>query len=718
MVGSVPSPTFSSPLRLGIDIGGTFTDLVLIDAAGRVATRKAPSTPDDYSRAILEAAAALLAELGLEPGGVREIVHGTTVATNAILERQGARTGLITTRGFRDSLEIGRLRYPRLYDWTWIKPPPLVERRWRLEVVERLDPRGEVIVPLDEESVRQAIGRLLSEGINALAVSLLHSYADPAHEQRVGQIAADLAPELPVTLSSSVLPEVGEYERTSTTVINAYLQPVVGRYLANLEDGLRGCGLRAPVLVMQSNGGVMSARAASAYPMHIVESGPAAGVIAAQEVARRLDLPNVLTLDMGGTTAKASIVEQGQLHQAAQYEVGAGLNVEQRLNRGAGYVLRVPAVDIAEVGAGGGSLVWLDPAGALHVGPRSAGSVPGPVCYRAGGEEPTLTDANLLLGYLHPEALLGGALPIDRAYAREVFEAKVARPLGLETLEAAFGVHRIGVANMVRVVKAVSSERGRDPRAFALIAFGGNGPVHAALVARELGLRRVVVPPAPGLFSAFGLLSADLAHHFSRSIIRQTDELTLDELRQAFAGLEAQALAALAAEGHGAEAVQVSRSLDLRYAGQSFELRLSLGDRPIDAELLAELPSLFGAEHERTYGHQAPGDPVELVNLRLVAQAPGGRWSLAAAEVGPPGGPEATGPAERRRPAYFGPEQGLLETPLLTRQQVGSEPLAGPLIVEEYDATTIVPPGCTVQRDRYDNLVIEIDQPARGSASR
>ncbi|MGH2460208.1 MAG: hydantoinase/oxoprolinase N-terminal domain-containing protein, partial [Chloroflexota bacterium] len=360
----------AGPYRVGVDIGGTFTDLVIVGVAGPIATRKIPSTPDDYRQAILDGLTALLDELAIDPMTVREILHGTTIATNAILEHRGAPTGLLTTRGFRDTLEIGRLRYPRLYDLSWRKPTPLVERRWRLEVSERLDRHGQVVEPLDEATARDAIRFLLGEGVASLAVSLLHSYANPAHERRLAEIVAELAPDVPLSLSSEILPEIGEYERTSTTVVNAYLRPVIGRYLSRLDDGLAKVGITAPVLVMQSNGGVMSARAAAARPIHIIESGPAAGVIAAQRLARRLDLPNVITLDMGGTTAKASIVEDGQLLHAAEYEVGSGLNLGNRLNRGAGYVVRVPAIDVAEVGAGGGSLVWLDPASAVHVGPR------------------------------------------------------------------------------------------------------------------------------------------------------------------------------------------------------------------------------------------------------------------------------------------------------------------------------------------------------------
>ena len=753
--------------RLGVDIGGTFTDLVLVAEDGTVATHKLPSTPDDYGRAIGEGVAALLEQANLPVGEARELVHGTTVATNAILEGRGAPTGLITTRGFRDTLEIGRLRYPRLYDLRWRKPTPLVPRRWRQEVRGRLDPRGNEVEPLDEDAVRQAIAFLRDEGVASLAVVLLHAYANDAPERRVAAIAREVAPGLPISLSSDVLPEIGEYERTSTTVVNAYLQPVVGRYLRGVERRLEAVGLRAPVLVMQSSGGVMSARAAAEHPIHVVESGPAAGVIAAQQLGARLGVPDAVTLDMGGTTAKASLVEDGALARATEYEVGAGLNVGNRLNRGAGYVLRVPAIDVAEVGAGGGSLVWLDQAGALHVGPRSAGAVPGPVCYGQGGEEPTLTDANLLLGYLNGEALLGGALPLDRDRAERAFREKVARPLGLDPLEAAHGVHRIAVASMVRVVRAVSSERGRDPRRFGLVAFGGNGPLHAAAVAAELGISRVVVPPWPGLFSAFGLLVAEPARHFSRTVLRPLAALAGSELEAVYAGLEARAREEMAREGLtaagagpewcGADAaratapfLRLARSADLRYAGQSFELRVA-ADGPI-----AALAERFEAEHERTYGHRAAGDPIELVHARVTATwgaRAGGAWPGQARPAGEPEdprvggsvgggamGPEPAGSAPRDAPstvhrpplpgpssrgqveparlsprrAYFGPDLGLVDTPVLARAAVRDGPVPGPLIVDEYDATTLVPPGWTIRRDAMNNLVLEAGRPRNG----
>jgi N-methylhydantoinase A len=687
--------------RLGIDIGGTFTDLVLMHPDGPLITQKILSTPDDYGRAIVSAIRDMAAHGRLRPERLSEVIHGTTVCSNAILEGKGARTGLITTRGFRDTLEIGRMRYPRLYDLTWMKPPPLVERRRRREVVERLDRDGGIVEPLDDTSVQDALRMLLDEDIESLAVCLLHSYANPQHERRVREIVAEAAPELPISLSSEVLPEIGEFERTSTTVINAYLQPVAGRYLAHLTEDLAATGVHAPVHVMQSNGGSMSARAASERPIHIVESGPAAGVIATLALARESGLSDVIALDMGGTTAKASIVEDGQLHRAHEYEVAAGLNIGNRLNTGAGYKLRVPAIDIAEVGAGGGSLVRIDAAGAVHVGPESAGAMPGPVCYSLGGTQPTLSDANLLLGYLNPSALLGGQLLLDRALTERVFRERVCVPLRLDLLEAAYGVHQIAIANMVGAVKAISSERGRDPRRFTFVAYGGNGPLHAVSAAIELGVRSIVVPPAPGVFSAVGLLAADPAQHAARSFLCLTSDLRPDTLEAAYRELEQRVARTLMEEGHAEAEVHLVRTIDVHYAGQSFELSLPV-DSPVTASVLEEVDERFAVEHERTYGHRAEADPVEIVHIRVEGRV----TSRSPVATTPPSETGVGSQSGVTRPAYFGPRYGLLETRVIDRGQVGIEATAGPLIVEEYDATTVVPPDWTIRRDACNNLVI------------
>jgi N-methylhydantoinase A len=624
------------------------------------------------------------------------VIHGTTVCSNAILEGKGARTGLLTTRGFRDTLEIGRMRYPRLYDLTWMKPLPLVERRRRREVVERLDRDGGVVEPLDETSVHQALQLLLQEDIESLAVCLLHSYANPQHEQRAREIVSRVAPDLPISLSCEVLPEIGEYERTSTTVINAYLQPVAGKYLAHLADDLGATGVHAPVRVMQSNGGSMSARAASLRPIHIVESGPAAGVIATLQLARECRVSDVIALDMGGTTAKASIIEGGRLNRAHEYEVAAGLNIGNRLNTGAGYKLRVPAIDIAEVGAGGGSLVSIDAAGAVHVGPESAGALPGPVCYARGGTRPTLSDANLLLGYLNPSALLGGQLVVDTPLAERVFRERVCGPLQLDLLEAAYGVHQIAVANMVRAVKAISSERGRDPRRFTFVAYGGNGPLHAASAATALGVVSILVPPAPGVFSAFGLLAADPAQHAARSLLCLTSELSHESLETAYCELEQQVTRALVEDGHARTEIHLARTIDVHYAGQSFELSLPVGS-PVNLE---DIDARFADEHERSYGHRADDDPVEVVHIRVEGRVASER-PISMPRTAP------RGPLSKvTRPAYFGPRHGVIDTRVVERDQVPSQDVAGPLIVEEYDATTLVPPSWMIRRDAANNLVL------------
>ena len=431
------SPTF----RIGIDIGGTFTDIVVIRDDGSAATRKVSSTPADYSQGIVEGLADLMAGTTLTGPAIREIIHGTTVATNAILEHKGARTGLITTQGFRDVLEIRRLRMPELYNLLYQKPLPLVQRYLRREVSERMSPQGTVIMPLDEEQVRDVLNYFGREGVESIAVCLINSYASGEHEQRIGQIVAEIAPRIPCSLSSEILPEVREYERTSTTVINAYVRPIVERYLKTLLGQLEAVGVKAPVLIMQSNGGILSARTAMEKPVHIVESGPAAGVVAARIVAVRAGVDNAIAFDMGGTTAKASMIENRSIQVTSEFEVGTHLSASGINLAGGGYAMKVPVIDISEVGAGGGSVIWIDQGGSLQVGPRSAGSVPGPACYGLGGTEATVTDANVILGYLNPSHLAGGSLPLDAALSTKTVDAQVAQPLRLSLQEAALAAH-------------------------------------------------------------------------------------------------------------------------------------------------------------------------------------------------------------------------------------------------------------------------------------
>jgi len=693
--------------RVGVDIGGTFTDIVFLDDDGTVHTKKVSSSVDDYARAIVEGIRELFHETGVAGHDVSEVLHGTTVASNAILELRGARTGLITTKGFRDVLEIRRLRMPRLYDIAWQKPAPLVERRLRMEVAERITARGDVEIPLDPAEVERVLDRLLGHGIEALAVCLLNAYANPAHEQQIKAIVERRVPGMPFCISTDVLPEIREYERSSTTVINAYVMPVVQRYLRTLRAGLGEIAVRTPLLIIQSNGGLMTAEAASRMPMHIIESGPAAGVIGAQALARRTGMAKIITFDMGGTTAKASIVEDGEVNRATEYSVGGGIMHGSRLLSGSGYQLRVPAIDLAEVGAGGGSIVWIDTGGSVQVGPRSAGAFPGPLCYDLGGTEPTITDANVILGYLNPTHLVGGALKLNASRSHEVFEARIARPLGLELAEAAYGAHLIAASNMIRAIKSVSSERGRDPREYALFAFGGNGPLFAAGMARQLDMTRIVVPPAPGLFSSFGLLYGEVEHHYVKTYRRATRTLGLGELNGIVAQMEAEALAQLASEGFTGASARLRRSADLCYQGQSFELTVPLGLGQLDRRATGELEEAFGREHERVYGHRAgPDEPVQLVSLRLVAQGIPDRPRVPDRVVVDRHQPAPAGESPRRE-VYFGPEHGWRRTPILRRADL-ADVVEGPAIVEEYDATCLIPPSAAGRLDAYGNIVIEL----------
>ena len=684
--------------RVGVDVGGTFTDIVLLGSDGTIHTKKISSSVEDYARAIVEGLVDVFRETGVTAGAIEEIRHGTTVASNAILEHKGARTGLITTKGFRDVLEIRTLRMPRMYDIGWTKPAPLVERYLRQVVDERIDAQGVVEKPLQRGEAERAVDALLAEKVEAIAVCLLHSFSNPAHELLIRDVINRKAPQLPCSISCEVLPEIKEYERTSTTVVNAYVTPIVASYLKSLRKGLDQAGVRARLLLMQSNGGLTTDAAAVARPIHIIESGPAGGVVGAQALARAKQLAKIVTFDMGGTTAKAAMVEDGEVTRAQEYAVGAGIMIGSRLLTGAGYTLKVPAIDLAEVGAGGGSLVWIDPAGALQVGPESAGASPGPVCYDKGGATPTVTDANLLLGYINPAHLVGGALKLNAEKARRVFAQTIAAPMGMTMEKAAHGAHLIAASNMIRAIKAVSTERGRDPRDFALFAFGGNGPVFASGMAAALGMKRVVVPPSAGLFSSFGLLYADVEHHYSRTLRRLLRKSSLQEVTQAWDALAKQATDQLAAEGFASAKRKIRRSAALHYHGQTYELTVALPDGPID---FAYLEEAYGREHEKTYGHRAGADePVELVSIQVVGH--GLREGPNIPQRVRPSRGEPQPPPPRR--AYFG---SWIETPVMRRSDL-SQAKKGPLIVEEYDATCVVPPGAKAELDGGGNIVIDL----------
>ncbi len=677
--------------RVGVDVGGTFTDVILQGDDGRVLVRKLLSTPPRYDRAVVEAVGALAEADG---GTVTEVVHGTTVATNAVLERRGSPTALVTTKGFRDVLELRRLRIPHMYDLFWRKPAPLVERRLRFELDERVTADGTVLRPFDEAECRALAGRLRATGVESIAVCFLHSYLHPGHEERAGEILAEELPGATISLSSAILREQREYERSATTVVNAYVRPLMSSYVDRIRTGLDELGLDGPLQIMQSSGGVMTSDDTKLKPVFALESGPAAGVVAARGVAEQLGLANVIAFDMGGTTAKASLIEDGAISRGREYEVGGSMSAGSRLIRGAGELLRIPTIDIAEVGAGGGSIAWIDPAGGLQVGPRSAGADPGPACYGRGGIEPTVTDANVVLGFIPEGTVADGQIEIVRELAEEAVR-HVAGPLGLTMLEAASGIHRIANARMVRALRSVSSEKGRDPREFALIAYGGSGPIHAGGLAEDLGVRTILVPAVAGLFSAVGLLFARPEFHEVRTCHLDLDGGDPDSVAALLAEMEARLAPALA----GRDDVEWARSADLRYGGQSWEIEVELAPGPVDRAALTELRERFEQAHERLYGvRDQPGSPVEIRAVRLAALGASAasssfRFDDARGEAG----------SQIRRVDIDGDE---LDAPIRRRRDIGAAPEPGPLLVDEYDTTVIVRPGWSVRRDEGTGTLI------------
>jgi N-methylhydantoinase A len=692
--------------RLGVDIGGTFTDIILLGADASVFQIKIPSTPPNFGQAVVQGVQHILAQedLKIESTDVSVVLHGTTVATNAILEHHGAKTGLLTTRGFRDVLELGRMRHPSLYDIFWDKPAPLVPRYMRQELDERVNARGEVETAADLAQAKAAAEKLISLGVQSLAICFLNSYINPVHEKQVLETLRARFPKLYISASFEILPEIKEYERTSTTVVNAFVQPIVDQYVAELENDLEHLDVRCPILIMQSNGGLIHSTIARSKPVQLIESGPAAGVIAAQFLARELGVGNLIAFDMGGTTAKASLIQSGEPFVAQEYEVGGGMNTKRSLMKGGGYTIHVPSIDIAEVGAGGGSLFWIDAGGAPHVGPQSAGALPGPACYGRGGTQATITDAAVVLGYLNSHSLAGGAQPIDGRRAVDVIRAQAAEPLGISLPEAAYGIYTIANSTMTGAIKAVSSERGRDPRDFALMAFGGAGPVHAVELAREFEISTVIIPISPGLFSTIGLLVADIQYHDVVSYTKRS-EIDLDQLNSAYSIMEERLQSTPQRQNLNGAVPIIERFVDLRYVGQSHELRIPVTLGTLDHATLADVRRGFDDEYERTYGYRAPDQHVEIVNLRTRATFPNPDRRQVFDNTSPEFRSDAV---ELTREAYFGPRHGLVQTPVLPRRNLSAEPRPGPLIIEDMDATTVIPPGSMAARDRFGNIVIQV----------
>jgi N-methylhydantoinase A len=689
-----------SSYRLGVDIGGTFTDIVLLDESGTLYNKKILSTPDDYSRAIEEGVRELLKTTGVRASEIVELAHGTTVATNAIIERKGVTVALVTTEGFRDVLEIARFRAPRLYDVSFRKPDPLVERRLRFTVRERITATGEIDQPLDADALETVVERCLAEKVDALAVCFINAYVNPEHEEQAAKTLRNGLPGVSVTLSSELVPQIQEYERTSTAVVNAYIRPVIERYTERLEARLRDIGIGVPLNIMQSNGGMLPARVAAEKPIFVIESGPAAGVVGAQRLGQKLGFDDCIVFDMGGTTAKATIIANGQFSMAPETEVGGDAALGHRMTQGSGYLVQAPTIDIAEVGAGGGSIAWIDSGGGIQVGPQSAGAMPGPVCYDQGGTEPTVTDANLHLGYINPRALVGGELSLNHEKSA-VALSDIAKHLGQEITDTAYGVHLIANARMMRALSAVSSERGLDPAGFPLMAFGGNGGVHVCNLAETLRCGHVLVPPAAGLFSALGLLFADIEHQCIRAFYQPFDAINLEHCNTVLASLWDEADGLIAADGYEPNYRNVKCFADLRYVGQNTALTLPIPNPPLNATKLMEIEETFAQAHESTFGYRSDEESVQFVTVKVVSQG------LSATPRVPDKVTVPEGLAKSGyRDAYYGKEHGWIATPIIARIDLEADARSGPLIVEEYDSTTVVRPGWTAALDDWNNIIL------------
>ncbi|MGZ5153236.1 MAG: hydantoinase/oxoprolinase family protein, partial [Burkholderiales bacterium] len=671
-------------------------------------SKKLLSTPSDYSIAIEDGVSALMREAEISGSEIGQLAHGTTVATNAIIERRGACAALITTRGFRDVLELGRFRSPRLYDLKFRKPDPLVERRLRFEVTERCDANGNILQQLEQSELAGIADAIERQGVEAVAVCFINAHVNPANEQAAVRYLTERLPHVSVSASTQLVPQIGEYERTSTTVVNAYLMPVIEHYVTSLSRRLGPLEIKAPLMIMQSSGGVLPAPLVAKTPIFIIESGPAAGALGAQRLGMHLGLGDLIVFDMGGTTAKACIVQADQLGLAPETEVGGSASLGARMIKGAGFIVQVPTIDIAEVGAGGGSIAAVDAAGGMLVGPRSAGAEPGPVCYDRGGTQPTVTDANLLLGYLNPGSLVGGDLKLNYKNA-EAAVGEIGAHLGLSLTDTAYGIHLIANATMMRALQAVTSERGRDPSQFSLLAIGGNGGVHAANLAESLNVQRIIVPPVAGLFSALGMLFADVEHQFITAFFRRHDGVEAKDVNAAVEAHVSEALRLLTLEGSAAEdRHEIAVYADVKYVGQTAPLSIRLPAFPVTDEIIGAIRKTYGDLHEQTYGYRSDLEPIQFVSLKVV-----GRGIPESSRV--PGrisrARESIAKTDARR-AYFGPEFGWQTTRLMPRAALTQTPVSGPLIVEEYDTTTVVRPRWSARVDGWNNMIVEREREA------
>ncbi|MBI4589413.1 MAG: hydantoinase/oxoprolinase family protein [Candidatus Rokubacteria bacterium] len=683
--------------RIGFDVGGTFTDFVLQTSSGELHTGKRLTTYPDPSVACLEGLDELIGRVGVIWSDLGQAVHGTTLGSNIVIERKGKNVALLTTKGFRDVLVIGREKRYQVYDLQIEPPAPLISRRLIREVPERILYDGTVLLPLDEGETRRVVRALAAQGITTIAVSLLHSYVNPAHEMRVAEIIHEEAPEIAVTPSHEVSPTFREYERTSTTVINAYVMTAVREYLRHLQDATARRGSRARLFVMPSSGGIATAEAMQRYPVRMIESGPAAGALMAAVYGELTGHRDLIAFDMGGTTAKLALIEKGKPFTASTFELH-----KVGFAAGSGIPMNIQAIDLVEIGAGGGSIARAT-MGVIAVGPQSAGSMPGPACYTRGGCEPTVTDADLILGYLNPDFFAGGSIRLDVQAARRAIEDSVARPLGLPLAEAAWGIHQIVNTNMELATRVVSIERGRDPRDLAFIAFGGAGPVHGCRLAQALGIPRVILPAAAGVTAAIGLLAAEVKFDVGRTYVRKLEDVDLAYLNRIFAAMEAQAVEVIRESAVRGE-ITLQRWADVRYLGQGFELNVPVALGTLGAGDLVRLRQSFDEAYAARYGYANPKEPIEVVNWKLTALGAGPKVSL------PKSDPKGPGNAlKASRQAYFPERGGYIDCPVYDRYRLGpGTELTGPAVIEERESTTVLPPGCVARVDDYATLLVKV----------
>ena len=685
------------PYRIGFDVGGTFTDLVLQSPSGELLIAKRLTTYPDPSEACLAGLDELVARSGVTWRDVAQAVHGTTLGSNVVIERKARGVGLLTTRGFRDVLLIGREKRYQVYDLQIEKPAPLIPRRLIGEVTERVLADGSVRSPLDEADARRAVRELVAREVTTLAICLLHAYLNPLHERRLAEIVGEEAPHVTVTMSHEVSPTFREYERTSTTVVNAYVMTAVREYLRGLAAAMTERGYRGRLFVMQSSGGVATAEAMQRYPVRMIESGPAAGALMAGVYGELVGHRDLIAFDMGGTTAKLALIEKGRPYTTTAFELHRVDNAP-----GSGLPVNIQAIDLVEIGAGGGSIARAR-LGVIAVGPESASSVPGPACYGRGGAEPTVTDANVVLGYINPDYFAGGSITLQPRAAARAIDEKVARPLGLALEDAAWGIHVIVNTNMELATRVVSIERGRDPRDLTFVAFGGSGPVHGCRLARALGIPRVILPAAAGVTAALGLLAAEVRFDVARSYVRRLDAVDPAQLGRMYAEMTQQAMEVVRESAVGGE-ITVARSADARYVGQGYELTVPVPPGELDAPALARVRAAFDGLYAARYGYANPSEPVEVVTWKLSAVGGSPRIALAKAPT------QGAGPAVKGgRRAYFPEAHGYVDTPVYDRYALAAGArLAGPAIVEERESTTVLPPGASASVDEYANLLVEL----------